>query len=169
MFRFNPDSPTAWAEAVERHQRRGDGEALAAMIRGGVPMTDEARGYLAGLVASTAKRPKGRKSKALDPLTIYRDRRIQQAIAGQVERVAQRGGQERALSPGQRARGDEMVVVDHTSQERAVQAVVDAIAGTCDELQRTAVADLARRIGRDLEEDGSAAPPASPNSGDLDG
>ena len=162
MFRFNPEGPFAWAEAIERHQRRRDGEALAAMICGGAPMPDEARAYVAAIVVRHANRPRGRQAKTLDPATIFRNRRIQAQLAGQVERLATRGRHTRTLEAGQKARDDEVVVIVRPSQDRAVQAVVDAIAGTRDELQRTAVADLARRIARDIEDDEDAAPPASP-------
>lgn len=74
MFRFNPDSPHAWLDAVDRH-RQGQPDALASMIRGGKPMPDSVREYVADAVAR-APRPKGRPAKVLAAKDIYRAHRI---------------------------------------------------------------------------------------------
>ncbi len=63
MFRFNPDDPNAWADAISRHQRGGDGESLATMIRSGQSMPDTAREYVAQVIGRKAKRPIGRPKK----------------------------------------------------------------------------------------------------------
>lgn len=123
MFRFNPESHDAWAEAIRRHQRQGDGEPLALMIRSGKPMPPEARECLAALAASTAKRARGAQPRTLDAARIYRDRRIQ---ADYLRRQARS--------------------VEGESQDSIVLDLVADLEGTPDELQRTAVGDLVRRI-----------------------
>jgi hypothetical protein len=65
MFRFNPDAPLAWSDAINRHQRGGDGQALASMIRSGRPMPDQTRDYIADIASRGAKRRRGRPSKVL--------------------------------------------------------------------------------------------------------
>lgn len=104
MFRFNPASPHAWAEAIDRH-RRGDGEPLATMMQIGDDEPAAAREYLCSLVVATAKRRRGHQPR-FDVAKFHRDKRIQDAFT--------------------RRRLDDPTI----SQDAAILDVVDSIEGS---------------------------------------
>jgi hypothetical protein len=83
VFNFNPKSPHAWRDAIERHQR-GKGEALATMLASSMDVPAEARAYLATIARLSAKAPKGRPPATVGTkayaVKLYRDRRIAAAF-----------------------------------------------------------------------------------------
>lgn len=84
-FRFNPSAPSAWSDAIERHQHQGDGAPLAEMLRTrGDALPARACDYLAALAEQTAKKRAGRPAATPKEYgnRIFRNRRIAARFVG---------------------------------------------------------------------------------------